>query len=230
MFFLPPNATSVCQPLDQGIIKSWKSQYRREWVQYVVDEAEHDRDASRSVTVLHAIRWGILSWHQNVSTTTIKNCWLKARVLPSSSPLVVCTSDLQKDSADQRDVLASIGGALQELGKTTVVDIPLDTMEFVNPEGEVVEDSDEDVLEAICACYGIRNEQEQDYETDEEEVSLPKMKVKEAISLAGNLGLFEEQQEDADPAFLKMLQAKVSVWKARETSEKHQKAITDFFS
>lgn len=29
VIFLPPNATSLCQPLDQGIIKVWKAQYRK---------------------------------------------------------------------------------------------------------------------------------------------------------------------------------------------------------
>lgn len=27
--FLPANATSLCQPLDQGIIKAWKAQFRK---------------------------------------------------------------------------------------------------------------------------------------------------------------------------------------------------------
>ena len=30
VIFLPPYVTSVCQPLDQGIIKAWKAQYRKE--------------------------------------------------------------------------------------------------------------------------------------------------------------------------------------------------------
>ena len=30
--FLPKNATSVCQPLDQGIIRTWKAYYRQRWL------------------------------------------------------------------------------------------------------------------------------------------------------------------------------------------------------
>lgn len=29
VIFLPPNATSICQPLDQGIIRPWKAYYHR---------------------------------------------------------------------------------------------------------------------------------------------------------------------------------------------------------
>lgn len=29
IIFFPANVTSVCQPLDEGIIKAWKAQYRK---------------------------------------------------------------------------------------------------------------------------------------------------------------------------------------------------------
>lgn len=33
VIFLPANATSICQPLDQGIIKAWKN-----WVRFLYSE------------------------------------------------------------------------------------------------------------------------------------------------------------------------------------------------
>ena len=40
IIFLPKNATALCQLLDQGIIKAWKSYYRRKWLQYMVDQMD----------------------------------------------------------------------------------------------------------------------------------------------------------------------------------------------
>ena len=44
IFFLPPNATSICQPLDQGIIRTWKAYYRKRWLAYVCDCFNSERN------------------------------------------------------------------------------------------------------------------------------------------------------------------------------------------
>jgi hypothetical protein len=81
VIFLPVNATSYCQPLDQGIIRSWKAHYRRRWVQFMVDEHTADRDPNKTMHVLQAGQWGMAAWNENVDEKTIANCWLQARVL-----------------------------------------------------------------------------------------------------------------------------------------------------
>jgi hypothetical protein len=38
--FLPTNTTSICQPLDQGIIRIFKAHYKKHWLQYQLDNYE----------------------------------------------------------------------------------------------------------------------------------------------------------------------------------------------
>ena len=53
--WLPPKTTSYWQPMDQGIIVSFKVQYRRQWVAFMLREYEKGRNPNKTVTLLKAI-------------------------------------------------------------------------------------------------------------------------------------------------------------------------------
>ena len=55
--WLPPNTTSHWQPMDQGIIASFKLKYRKQWITYMLREYEAGRDPQSTVTLLKAIQW-----------------------------------------------------------------------------------------------------------------------------------------------------------------------------
>ncbi|XP_066921311.1 tigger transposable element-derived protein 6-like [Clytia hemisphaerica] len=77
--FLPKNATSRLQPLDAGIIQSFKSKYRMKLMRFVIARTKEDVLASeiaKQVDVLQAIEWVAKAWEE-VSTDTIKNCFRK---------------------------------------------------------------------------------------------------------------------------------------------------------
>ncbi|XP_046750601.1 tigger transposable element-derived protein 6-like [Diprion similis] len=70
--FLPPNTTSKLQPLDQGIIKNFKTLYRKEVVRQIVSDIEDGKKTS--IDILQAMRMADESW-RNVTKKTIENCF-----------------------------------------------------------------------------------------------------------------------------------------------------------
>ncbi|XP_050061779.1 tigger transposable element-derived protein 4-like [Aphis gossypii] len=70
--FLPPNTTSKSQPLDQRIIKTFKTLYREEIVRKIISDMDDEK--STVIDILHAMRIVDKTW-RNVATLTIVNCF-----------------------------------------------------------------------------------------------------------------------------------------------------------
>lgn len=78
--FLPPNTTSHCQPLDQGIIQNFKIKYRKFLIRRLLtftNIGDPFEKAEESINLSSAIVWIVAAW-KNVSSTTIKKCFQKA--------------------------------------------------------------------------------------------------------------------------------------------------------
>ncbi|XP_039953998.1 tigger transposable element-derived protein 6-like [Bactrocera tryoni] len=76
ILFLPSNTTSVCQPLDQGIIQNFKIHYRNSQVKNILVSIETG-SPKKNINVLEAIHFIKEAW-TNVQPQTIKNCFQKA--------------------------------------------------------------------------------------------------------------------------------------------------------
>ena len=81
-FFLPPNASSLIQPLVQGIIKSCKDYYKRHLMDLVSLEIDNNEnltkeDLLKKINYYDAIIWIEKSW-ENVTVDCIKNCFRKS--------------------------------------------------------------------------------------------------------------------------------------------------------
>lgn len=78
--FLPPNTTSVCQPLDQGVIQNFKVHYRTAIIKNLlpsINFVDSAKTLIKTVNVLDALYFIKQSW-EKVTPKTIENCFGKA--------------------------------------------------------------------------------------------------------------------------------------------------------
>ena len=78
--FFSPNLTSEVQPLDQGIINSFKAYYRGALLKrrlLLIDECINGTEFTKKIAVLDAVKWAAQSC-ESVSVNTISNCFVKA--------------------------------------------------------------------------------------------------------------------------------------------------------
>ena len=74
---LPPNATSILQPLDQGIIMATKRRYKKQLAERYLVCVENNKDANsllKSLDIVQATHMVAKAW-RDTSATIIQNCF-----------------------------------------------------------------------------------------------------------------------------------------------------------
>ena len=135
---LPPNMTSHLQPLDAGIIRSFKSNYRKLIAFKFIRQVEFGD--TPSVDIKEAIKFTHESW-DSVTQTTIQNCWRHTGIV--SSEIISTQSDCNNSSLE--DILKSIPGCCYQSATEYInCDVHLETGEIINEDDiiEILEDSD----------------------------------------------------------------------------------------
>ncbi|CAG8837553.1 7029_t:CDS:1, partial [Cetraspora pellucida] len=72
LHYLPPNTTSRLQPMDAGIIMSFKRRYRNYFIKWLLDQYESGNNDK--MNILTAIQFIVRAWRE-VSSETIQNCF-----------------------------------------------------------------------------------------------------------------------------------------------------------
>lgn len=78
--FLPPNTTSLIQPMDQGILEACKKRYKRKLLWHVLSENESGDvtvpQILKQVNVKHVVYWTAESWEE-ASSSSLSKAWKK---------------------------------------------------------------------------------------------------------------------------------------------------------
>ncbi|CAJ0905672.1 412_t:CDS:1, partial [Entrophospora sp. SA101] len=103
LHFLPPNTTAHLQPIDQGIIHSFKSNYGKILCKDRIDAFDQFQEYGTEIptlNILNAIDWTAESW-KNVTDDVIYRCWERTGILPveemSSNNLVDDNSEIEDE-------------------------------------------------------------------------------------------------------------------------------------
>ena len=165
--------TSVCPPLNEGITRLWKVQYRSKWLTYMCDEYDASGDPMKSINVLQAIRWGIAAWEYDVTSATIESGWIKSGVLESEHYLQTewWSNRLDDDNRILRDIVIQKERQIKLLMQQKCIKSAMKKATFVDPVDEALADDNglsEEYLMLLAEAYSARR-LERDHEADEED-------------------------------------------------------------
>ncbi|KAI6854140.1 hypothetical protein KC338_g9359 [Hortaea werneckii] len=217
LVWLPPNSTSKTQPLDQGIIAAFKAIYKRHWLRYMMTEFEAEREPSRTINLLKAIRFILSAWHE-VSDQTIANCWIRSQVNGSRQQQLAISQ--QKDTSREVEALQ------QELYQQARIKSLMDLSTLIEPADEAIYDKSEDLMDQIVEQYQPTPLEEP---VDEYVEELPRVPASEALILLQRLRLHEEQSKDCNMDRIRDLERYERVLDRRLKDSLQQKTIDSWF-
>nr|XP_049702303.1 tigger transposable element-derived protein 4 [Helicoverpa armigera] len=167
--FLPPNTTSVLQPMDQSVIKSLKGHYRRKLLMELVES-----EGKTSVNMLHAVNFLSKAWEE-VTPTTIQHSFRHAGLCINFTSDEVET-ELEFDSDDELPLtewIQQFNMAENTVNLQTYVEVDdclLTTASL----------TDKEILDSVRKT----EDQEQGDEEDEIDEPEPPPSIKEALKAA----------------------------------------------
>ena len=223
--FLPPNTTSVLQPMDQGIIYNLKFRYRQKLIRRYIECLEKKSDPS--INLLTAIRLINASWRE-VTPTCIRNFYAKAGfVAPIDNPDAASDGD----SDDDDDVPLCDLRALwrqSDCSDATFND-------YVEVDSEIVTSramSDDEIVSAVKERYDSESSQDEDTEAsdDGEPATGPPPSYDRARGYIDGLVRYLEATDNVTDDYFNGLLKLGQFIDQAHVRDKRQSTIKDFFT
>lgn len=224
--FFPPNTTSVVQPLDQGVIRSFKCHYRRMVVKHIIAQCATAENVNQIViTALDAIQWIHQAWNI-VTSDTIRNCFNAAgfRLIVSneenfSSEIELTDDNEQQNSIKQLDEL---------LSHLYVNDNHMSAIELINVDENIpVFNEWNDSSSLMCEITNV-DYVDDDAENDTMLIEESPPKLPEALEMIRRLHLLASTEQPDLHLLISQLESRfIDIYIDSKTTK--QASITDYF-
>jgi len=217
--FLPPTTTSHLQPLDSGIIQSFKKHYRKQQLTHLVDCI--DRKEPPVLLLNTSIRFVRNAWDL-VTTQTIVNCWRHSGLISRDGQESECQS-LQNPDVELGDLLHSVQDELD-----LDPDMRLTVRQFVDMDRhlqptEVI--SDDDIVQSVTK----NDESDSDDEPSEIKLAPPPTYTEAKQAIETVIKFLEHQQVTTETDIRKCIAIQIQINSIAQCLSK-QKKIYDFFT
>jgi hypothetical protein len=215
--FFPPNCTSVLQPMDQGIIQSFKMKYRRSIVEDKMEAVEHDSTLP-VIDILAAIHKVDSAW-KGVTSMTIRNCFQKAGFSKETDLPIELEADAEPNI--MQDKLSQLNKRLNQFDFNQFAYVSID--EDLPTRGEI---TDEQIIDTIIGTHNNDDDSDDDVASED---STPKLTSRAANDALDTLRLFLMQADEDNTGLLKNLDNIGDYIGKKRQSASIQTKITSFF-
>lgn len=215
LIFLPPNSTSVSQPMDQGIIQNFKVHYRNLLLKDMISSI--DKKENFFVSVFHAICYIDKGWNM-VSKKTIENCFKHAGFIKQE--IGNETQAEQEESSDDEDMpLAELCQMLRNRG------CEVDEATYARIDTDVATACEVSVSDIISQVLNL-NPEGSDEEDDTAEIKL--VTKAEALKALDSLRSFFANSHAEENHFKAVRDLETAVLNSSDKNN-YQSCITDYF-